>query len=138
MNLSGFPVVRLLNYYKVDIKDVLVIFDDMSLEAGSFRLRSRGSSGGHRGIESIIAQTGTENISRLKIGIGACRFADAKDYVLGRFSEEEMAEMAKVFNTAKEAALFWAINGIAKTMNRFNAQKTAKDTQEVLKKDLDA
>lgn len=130
MNLSGFPLVRVLNYYKVDLEDVLVIFDDMSLTVGTFRLRSRGSSGGHKGMESIILQTGTDNISRLKVGIGASVYNDAKDYVLGHFSEEEMPEMTKVFALAKDVALFWAANGITKAMNEYNIKKTVKEAEK--------
>ena len=117
MNLSGFPLVALINYYKIDLKDVLVIFDDMALAVGTIRFRRSGSSGGHKGMESIIEQTGTQNINRLKIGIGTPFFPDAKDYVLGRFTAEEMPEMAKIFTLAKDAALFWVKSGIGEAMN---------------------
>ena len=127
MNLSGFPLSALVNYYKVEIEDVLVIFDDMSLPVGTIRFRRGGTSGGHNGMQSIIEQLGTVNINRLKIGIGTPVYPDAKDYVLGRFSEEEIPVMAKVFATAKDAALFWVRNGINNAMNEYNKKDLNDD-----------
>lgn len=119
MNLSGFPLTRLCAYYKVDYADMLVIYDDMSLPPGSLRFRRAGSDGGHNGIKSIIAQTGTSSFSRLKIGIGAAPY-DAALYVTTPFEKAEMPLFAETFRSAAKAALFWVKNGVDAAMNEFN------------------
>ena len=119
MNLSGFPVSRLCNYYKVDYDDILIIHDDLDLPPGSLRFRRGGSDGGHNGIKSIIAQTGTKNINRLKIGIGPAVF-DTVDHVIGRFAESEGSLFRQAFPAAADAALLWADKGIGDAMNKYN------------------
>lgn len=98
MNLSGEAVGKILKYYKINIEDMLVIYDDMDLPLGSLRLREKGSAGGHNGIKSIIAHVGTQEFKRIRVGISSHANIDAKDYVLGRFSKEEQAtlELLKV------------------------------------------
>lgn len=120
MNLSGFPLSRLCGYYKVDYSDVLVIHDDLSLEPGKLRLRRGGSDGCHNGIKSIIEQTGTRNINRLKIGIGEAPFGNTVEFVLAPFSRDDMAFFAAAFARAAEAALCWADEGIDVAMNKYN------------------
>ncbi len=122
MNLSGFPLIRAANYYKIPLENILIIFDDMSLPCGSLRLRADGGSGGHNGINSIIEQAGTNKINRLKIGIGPSVYPDSADYVLAPFTEEEMPLMAEAFKKAAEAALFWAEKGIEEAMNKYNTK----------------
>jgi len=119
MNLSGFPIQRLVDYYKVDWQDLLVIYDDMDLAAGMLRLKRGGSAGGHNGMKSIIQQSGTDKIQRLKIGIGHSVFPDAVDHVIGRFHDDEMPMMAEAFKRAADAALCWVEFGIGEAMNRF-------------------
>lgn len=119
MNRSGFPVARLCHYYKVDYEDILVIADDLALLPTQLRLRRNGSDGGHNGLKSIIEQTGTKDINRLKIGIGSSPYSTV-DYVIGRFAEEEMPYFAKTFALAAEIALFWVTDGIDKAMNKYN------------------
>ena len=119
MNLSGFPLVRLCSYYKVDYTDILVILDDLDLAPGTIRLRSKGRDGGHNGMKSIIAQTGTEQINRLKIGIGKAQY-DTIDHVLTPFSPEEKTVMQEAFARGAEAALCWVKEGISEAMNLFN------------------
>jgi len=119
MNLSGFPLSRLCSYYKVEYEDILVIHDDLDLAPCTLRFRRGGSDGGHNGIKSIIAQTGTKNINRLKIGIGHGLY-DTADYVTGIFSSEEMPLFAKTFAAGAEAALMWAFDGISAAMNKYN------------------
>lgn len=119
MNLSGFPVARLCHYYKVDYTDILVILDDLSLPPTSLRFRRGGSDGGHNGMKSIIEQTGTKNINRLKIGIGEAAF-NTVDHVIGLFTGEEMPAFAKTFNVAAEGALCWVKEGIDAAMNKYN------------------
>ena len=121
MNLSGFPLVRLCNYYKVDYSDILVIHDDMDLAPGSIRFRRGGSDGGHNGIKSIIEQTGTTAFNRLKIGLGAALF-DAADYVTSCFTEDEALFFAPIFSIAAKAALLWYEQGIGSAMNQFNGR----------------
>ena len=89
MNLSGEVVIKFIKYFKIDIKDVLIIHDDLDLPTGKIRLRESGSSGGHNGIKNITEHLNTENFKRLKIGISNNKDIDTKDYVLGKFSSEE-------------------------------------------------
>ena len=89
MNRSGEPLAAVANFYKIEPREILVVLDDMALELGRLRLRTEGGTGGHNGLESIIIQFGTEDIPRLRIGIGAAPTEGATDYVLGRFFEEE-------------------------------------------------
>ncbi|MBQ1501955.1 MAG: aminoacyl-tRNA hydrolase [Firmicutes bacterium] len=127
MNLSGFPLSRLVNYYKLPFEDILVIHDDMDLPCAHLRFKRGGSDGGHNGIKSIIEQTGTCGINRLKIGIGAAEH-DAVDHVIGRFYPEEESLFAEAFPKAAEAALCWMTDGISFAMNKYNNwQPEAKD-----------
>ncbi len=121
MNLSGFPIRRLLHFYKLDWQDLLVIYDDMDLPCGMLRFRRGGSAGGHNGMGSIIEQAGHDRINRLKIGIGHSVFPDPVDYVIGRFNEQELPVIGEAFQRAADAALFWAKEGIGPAMNRFNS-----------------
>lgn len=89
MNLSGEVVQKYVNFYKVDIEDILVICDDLSLDIGKIRLRRKGSSGGHNGLKNIELHLNSDNYKRLKIGISQNNNIDTKDYVLGKFNKEE-------------------------------------------------
>jgi PTH1 family peptidyl-tRNA hydrolase len=120
MNNSGFAVAALWHYYRLDLSDILVIYDDMDLPSGALRLRNYGRAGGHNGMQSLIEQCGSEQIARLKIGIGHNFWGSGAGYVLSRFTEEEMPLMAAVFTRAAEAALCWAEHGIARAMNEYN------------------
>ena len=120
MNLSGNPVKELLSFYKIEQKDLLIIHDDMDLPPGQIRLRRAGSSGGHKGMESIIQQLGTDRLARLKIGIGHPIPGQVIDYVLEPFSQEELPLLAETLNRAKEAALTWLEEGITAAMNKYN------------------
>lgn len=105
MNLSGEAVSAVMNYYKVDIEDVLVICDDLDSPVGRVRLRSDGSSGGHNGLKNIILHTGTQSFKRIKIGISRNPLIDVASYVLGHFKEEEIPlieEAVKEANLAIE------------------------------------
>ena len=96
MNLSGEAVGKILKYYKVDLSDMLVIYDDMDLPLGSLRLREKGSAGGHNGIKNIIAHVGTQEFKRIRVGISGHANIDAKDYVLGRFSKDEQSKLVVI------------------------------------------
>ena len=99
MNLSGDSVRLVYDFYKIDIDNVIVIHDDMDTPVGSLRMREKGSSGGHNGIKSIIAQLGTENFKRIKIGIGKAPY-DTIDFVLGKPSILEKPLIDQALNKA--------------------------------------
>lgn len=88
MNLSGEVVIKFVNFYKINVEDILVISDDLDLEVGKIRLRPQGSSGGHNGLKNIALHLNTEEFKRLRIGISNNKLIDTKDYVLGKFSKE--------------------------------------------------
>lgn len=121
MNRSGLAVQHALNYYGIDRSELLVCYDDIALPLGKLRLRSQGSAGGHNGIKDIINHLGTNDFSRLRIGIGN-EFSDGNqvDYVLSRFNEDELAEMDKTLDHAVDAVLCFVREGIEEAMNRFN------------------
>src|SRR5436189_2423282 len=88
MNRSGYPLFAVAQFYKIEPQQILIILDDLALPLGRLRLRARGGPGGHNGLESIIIQFGTEEIPRLRVGIGAAPLEGSTDYVLSRFFEE--------------------------------------------------
>ena len=126
MNLSGESVGELMHFYKLDAEeDLLVIFDDISLAPGNIRIRKKGSAGGHNGIKSIIAHTGTQGFMRVKVGVGEKPSGwDLADYVLGHFSKEEQELMEQTIKTdIAEAVSLIASGDIDKAMNQYNAKK---------------
>ena len=121
MNLSGEAVADILNWYKITPLDLLVIHDDLDLPPGKLRLRAKGSSGGHRGIESIIGELGTDVFCRVKIGVDRPPDGwEVSDYVLSGFTREEIPLLKDALQRASEAALCILEKGIAEAMNRFN------------------
>ncbi len=122
MNLSGQAVLAVMQFYKVDKEDLLVVYDDMDLAVGAVKLRQKGSCGGHNGIRDIIRLLGTEQISRLKIGIGKSEYAQGKDFVLGKFSAEEDELIDNGIVKGIDAITCWVKHGIAEAMNRYNRQ----------------
>ncbi len=125
MNLSGESVESLLSYYKLDPEEeMLVIYDDISLAPGNLRIRKKGSAGGHNGIKNIIAQTGTQNFLRIKVGVGEKpKGWDLADYVLGRFDEDERAAVEEAIGHAVLAAELMLQGEVDAAMNEFNAKK---------------
>lgn len=125
MNLSGESVAELVNYYKLDPEgELLVIFDDVSLAPGTIRIRKKGSAGGHNGIKSIIACTGTQNFMRIKVGVGEKpEGRDLADFVLGRFAKEERALVDAAIKDAVSAAALMVQGETDRAMNDFNAGK---------------
>lgn len=95
MNLSGDCLIDFVKYFKIDIKDILVIYDDLDLSVGKLRIRSKGGSGGHNGIKSIISRLGSEDFKRIRIGIGKDANIPVVDYVLGKFSEDDLQTLNK-------------------------------------------
>ena len=120
MNRSGHPLFAIAQFYKIDPAEILVVLDDLALPLGRLRLRSGGGSGGHNGLESIIMQLGTEEIPRLRIGIGAAPSAGSIDYVLSRFFEEEKPLVRSTIDRAVEAVKCAIDNGLVSAMNTFN------------------
>lgn len=106
MNLSGDAIAAAANFYKIPSEQVLVIYDDISLPPGKLRLRRKGSAGGHNGIKSIIAQLGTEEFPRIRVGVGAKPNPqyDLADWVLSKFSEEDMKALQPALEHAADAA----------------------------------
>jgi peptidyl-tRNA hydrolase, PTH1 family len=120
MNRSGEPLGAIGQFYKIEPPEILIVLDDLALPPGRLRLRARGGAGGHNGLESILAQFGTEEIPRLRIGIGAPPRDGSVDYVLSRFFDEEKTLVASAIDRAAEA-LKWAIDkGLVSAMNNFN------------------
>ena len=127
MNLSGEAIRGLVDYYKIDPEsELLVIYDDISLEPGNIRIRKKGSAGGHNGIKSIIAQLGTQNFQRIRIGVGEKpKNWDLADYVLGTFGKEDRPLVEEALGNAAEAAAMIIQGKIDEAMNRFNRTKEA-------------
>jgi PTH1 family peptidyl-tRNA hydrolase len=105
MNLSGKSVQACASFYKIDSKDIIIISDDLDMEFGKIRFRETGSQGGHNGIGSIIEILGTQDIKRIKVGIGRHPNMDAADWVLSKFTEEEKEELEEVFMEVEEKLL---------------------------------
>lgn len=124
MNLSGESVRALLDYYKMGIDQLIVIYDDISLPVGQIRVRPKGSAGGHNGIKNIIHHLRTEEFARIKIGVGAKpEGGDLVKHVLGRFSRDEDGMIRDVFALAEEALLSILNEDVASAMNRVNGKK---------------
>lgn len=120
MNLSGEAVSAVINYYKIDIKDIIIIYDDIALDLGRIRLRPNGSDGGHNGIKSIIKHLGTKDFNRLKIGIGPQPPIPSENYVLQNFPKEHLELLKETLKKAEDAVFFLIDNGMEKTQNKFN------------------
>ncbi len=125
MNLSGESVREVLDFYKLDPEEeMLIMYDDISLAPGNLRVRKKGSAGGHNGIKSIIAHAGTQQFMRIKIGVGEKPSGwDLADYVLGHFSEEDQVNLKEVMPSVIDAAVLMAQGEVDKAMNDFNAKK---------------
>lgn len=121
MNLSGTAVKKALARYNTDVRDCLVIYDDLNLPLGKIRLREAGSAGGHNGIKDIIAKLGTDRFPRLRFGIGH-DFAKGRqvDFVLTKFNPDEQELLAEAKIKALDAALSFANDGIERAMNYHN------------------
>lgn len=121
MNSSGRALQPLVRRWGIPPESLLVVSDDLDLPLGAIRLRPGGSSGGHRGIQSVIECLGTQQFPRLRIGIGRPpEGVDAADYVLSPFSPEEKGRLEEILELAAEAAACWAVEGIEAAMSRYN------------------
>ena len=119
MNLSGTAVRQVVNYFKIDINDIIVVFDDMAIPVGNIRLRVEGSSGGHKGMQNIIEQLGTEQIKRIRVGIGEPEI-DVIDYVLTKPNKDEKPLIEDAIKNAVEALKESLKSTFEKAMSLFN------------------
>ncbi len=121
MNLSGESIREVMEFYKEDIDNLIVVFDDISLDVAKLRLRAKGSAGGHNGIKSIIACLGSSDFKRIKFGVGDKPSGyDLADWVLGHFPKESQMELEEGKKKACEAVVSIMNEGITMAMNRFN------------------
>jgi peptidyl-tRNA hydrolase, PTH1 family len=120
MNRSGYPLLAVAQFFKIQPEEILVVLDDLALPLGRLRLRARGGPGGHNGLESIIMQFGAEEIPRLRIGIGEAPQEGAVDYVLSRFFDEEKRLIRSAIDRAVDAVKCAIDNGLVSAMNTFN------------------
>lgn len=121
MNLSGNSVRLIAGWLKIGLEDIMVVLDDIALGFGTIRLRPKGSSGCHKGLESIIDCISSSEFSRMRIGIlGRSNVRDLSEYVLGRFNKSEQKRLPHILDTASLACECWIKQGIDAAMNRFN------------------
>lgn len=121
MNLSGECVRAIVDYYRIDIENLLIIYDDLDLPTGKIRLRQKGSAGGHNGIKSIIEHLGTEHFKRIRVGIDRPSQGEAVvDYVLGTFRPEERERIAPAIEKTAKAVQRWMTLPFQQVMNEFN------------------
>lgn len=121
MNLSGKSIAQVVNFYKIQLENIIVIYDDIDIEPGLIRIRKKGSSGSHNGMKSVIAELGTEEFMRVRVGIGKPKYeGDMINYVIGGVSEQEQKELEIGVEKAKEAVIEILKSGIDIAMNKFN------------------
>ena len=120
MNNSGLAISEAVNFYKINLEDILIIYDDMALPFGKLRLRAKGSAGGHNGLKSIIGALGDLNFPRLRVGIGKNNNVDMINYVLGNFNESEREELPEIFDKVYNSVDLWLHNDIQRAMTFIN------------------
>ena len=124
MNLSGDSVVEFSRFFKVPVENIIVISDDISLDTGRIRVRPKGSAGGHNGLKSIIYQLNSDEFPRVKMGVGAPKHEDydLADFVLGRFTKDEIPVMEEAIIKASKAVNEIIKNGAQSAMNKYNSR----------------
>jgi peptidyl-tRNA hydrolase, PTH1 family len=128
MNLSGESVRAFMDYYKVKLEDLIVVYDDLDTEVGHIRLRYQGSAGGHNGIKSIIQHTGTQTFNRIRMGVSRPKPGIVmSDYVLSTFAKAEQAEVRKMIEEACDAVEFALFHSFEQTMAKFNVRSSGND-----------
>ena len=127
MNLCGGAIVGLLQFFKVELADLLVVVDEVNLELGRIRTRATGSAGGHNGLKSAIEQLGTEDFARMRIGVGrGDARRDLADHVLAKFDRDERENVETTIGRAADAVELFVTEGIGPVMNRFNRKEDAE------------
>ncbi|MBI5723953.1 MAG: aminoacyl-tRNA hydrolase [Planctomycetes bacterium] len=123
MNLSGQAVGQMAGFYKADCRNVMIVLDDLALATGRIRIRPDGSAGGHNGLADVLLAMGTQEVPRLRIGIGqAPGGMDQADYVLSRFGPEEIPAVEQAVKLAAQAVEDWIWTGMDQVMNRYNSK----------------
>ncbi len=121
MNLSGKAILQVVQFYKIPMEDICVIYDDMDIEPGQIKIRKKGGAGSHNGMKSIVQELQTEEFARIRVGIGKPQFKeDAINYVIGAIPEEERKKLEEGTTKAKEAIIEIVKNGMDMAMNKFN------------------
>jgi len=121
MNRSGISVQEATSFYKIPEEDLLIVCDDLNLPVGKLRFRAKGSSGGQKGLQDIVQRLATEDFARLRIGIGSPPEQwDWADYVLSKFTKQEIPEIEEAVAAAADGVVTWAREGIAECMNQYN------------------
>jgi len=127
MNNSGQVIATVAGFYKLEPQQIFVITDDLALEPGLIRIRASGSAGGHNGLADIVEKIGTENFSRLRVGIGDKGQMQGRDYVLSRPGQAERELLNQAVIQAAEATVVWVSNGVDAAMTKFNKKNAVKD-----------
>lgn len=121
MNLSGRSIIQVVNFYKIPLENICVIYDDMDVEKGKIKIRKKGSAGSHNGMKSVVQELGTEEFTRIRIGIGKPEFeGDTINYVIGAIPEDEAKVLDDGAEKAAEAMIEILKIGVDNTMNKFN------------------
>ena len=124
MNLSGEVVAEYVKFFKISIDDILIINDDLDLPLGRYKIKYKGSSGGHNGLKNIELHLNTKEYKRIKIGISNNKSIDTKDYVLGKFSQDELNILNKIFDNIPNIIGDYVIHDFDFVMNRYNRNDT--------------
>lgn len=126
MNLSGEVVRKYVDFFKIEIDDILIISDDLDQEVGNFKLKQKGSSGGHNGLKDIERHLGTDKYKRLKIGISNNKYMDTKDYVLGKIPKEDQEKLEKIYELVPDIVEDFIKIDFDSLMNKYNGYKEEK------------
>lgn len=128
MNLSGSAVIDFMDFYKLDLENLVVIYDDVDVDIGSIRIRKKGSSGSHNGMKSIVNMLQSEEFTRIRVGIGKPEHShDMINYVIGKINDEEQEKLEPGIDMAKEATIELINNGVDIAMNKFNKSKKEEE-----------
>ncbi len=131
MNLSGESVREAVNFYKIGIEDLLVVYDDIDTATGGLRIRKKGSAGSHNGLKSVIYQLQDDGFPRIRIGIGKNDpRMDLKDYVIGKIGDQDADELKDAINRAADALEMMIAGDIDNAMNKYNLKKERKKKEE--------
>ena len=130
MNLSGESIREVMNFYKLEPENLIVIYDDIDIEAGTLRIRKFGSAGTHNGMKSVVYQLQSDRFPRIRLGIGSQKKGDLVNFVIGGFSKEEVPVLEEAVQHAVLAAECIIEDGIDKAMNQYNTKKRSKKDDE--------
>ena len=123
MNRSGPPVLRVINYFKILIEEILVVHDDIDLPVGRIKIKVNGGHGGHNGLKSLIDSLGDKNFVRLRVGIGRSEVSTVANHVLGRFNDLEFRGLEQTLQHACDAVIMIIEKGLRESMNLFNQKE---------------